>query len=80
MTDKATGKPLRVSTDGRSGPYIVVPMDQMPAVRGVLDRAKIRYWVDETAVSVDGKPALTVVNFGKTMSPKEIQDELDRVT
>jgi hypothetical protein len=79
MTDKTTGKPLRVSTNGRSGPYLVVPVDQMSAVRGVLDRAGIRYWVDETAVSVDGKPAMTVVNFGKTMNPKEIQSELDRV-
>ena len=78
MTDKTTGKPLCVATDGRSGPYIVVPKEQVQSVRSVLDRARIRYWVDEIAVSVDGRPALTVVNLGKTVNARDIQEQLDR--
>ncbi len=79
MTDKTTGKPMRVSKYGRSGPYLIVPVEQISAVKAVLDGSNIRYWVDETTISLDGRPAMAVVNFGKSMPPGEIQTELDKV-
>jgi hypothetical protein len=78
MTDKYTGRRLVVSKDGRSGPYLTVPVTQIDAVRHVLDQSGVRYWIDETAISVDGKPAMSVVNFGKLASPETIQATLDR--
>jgi hypothetical protein len=78
MTDRYTGRRLVVSKDGRSGPYLTVPAMQISDVQRVLDQSGIRYWVDETAISLDGKPAMSVVNFGKSMSPATIQSVLDR--
>jgi hypothetical protein len=51
---------------------------QVNDVRRVLDQSEIRYWVDETAISLDGKPAMSVVNFGKSASPDTVQALLDR--
>jgi len=43
----------------------------------VLDRHAIRYWVDSTAISLDGKPAMIVINFGRTGDATRIQTLLD---
>ena len=77
MTDKHTGRRLVVSKDGRSGPYLIIPLMQVNDVRRVFDQSGIRFWVDETAISLDGKPATTVVNFGKSVSPDTVQSLLD---
>jgi hypothetical protein len=79
MIDKTNGRPLKVSRDGRAGPYLAVPSIQVRDLRHLLDQSGIRYWVDETAISLDGKPAVVVVNFGKSMQPDEIQSVLDKV-
>ena len=77
MIDKTTAKPMRVKQEGRSGPYLTIPVEQVEEVKKVLDQARIRYWVAEIAISINGRPATTVVNFGKTMDPQAIQSELD---
>ena len=79
MRDKHTGMRLVVSKDGRSGPYLIVPVVQVNDVGRVLGQSGIRFWVDETAISLDGKPAMSVVNFGKSVSPDTVQSVLDRV-
>jgi len=82
MIDITTQKPLRVVTGGtgyRARSYLIVPARQVPAVRNVLSQAGIDYWVDELEISVDGRPAVTFVNFAREVNPKEVQDELDRV-
>jgi hypothetical protein len=35
--------------------------------------------VDQAAISVDGRPALSVINFGKNISPDDVERLLDRV-
>ena len=80
MIDTSTQKPLRVSTAGNAGPYIMVPVDQLESVRNLLDTNEISYWVDEEAVSLDGKPAITVINLGQQTDPKIIQGLLDSVS
>lgn len=77
MIDVSTKKPLSVSTDGDAGPYIMVPVQQLDRVRDLLDAAKIPYWVDEVAISLDGKPEVTVVNLGRGTDPEEVQKLLD---
>lgn len=71
---------MRISTDGRGGPYLIVPVQQVDAVKQVLDQAHIRYWVDRTAVSMSGGPVLTVINFGKNADADHIQAVLDRAS
>ena len=79
MIDTITHKPLYVSTDGDGGPYIMVPVAQLEKVRGLLDADKVPYWVDEEAISLDGKPEVAVVNLGHRSDPGKIQRLLDSI-
>jgi hypothetical protein len=79
MTDQVTAERLRVSTDGIAGPYLMVPVGQLARIREVLDGEAIRYWVDSVAISLDGKPAIAVVNFGRAGDRDRIQAVLDEV-
>jgi hypothetical protein len=78
MIDEMTKRPLQISTDGVAGPYLMVPVNQLESVRKVLDSRKIRYWVDADAISLDGEPAITVVNFGRAGDADQIQATLDK--
>jgi hypothetical protein len=80
MIDSATKKAVRVSTDGTAGPYIMIPVGQLPEIRGVLDANGVRYWVDEDAISLNGQPAVAVVNFGRGVPAAAIQKLLDART
>ncbi|MDB5351648.1 MAG: hypothetical protein JWN86_2895 [Planctomycetota bacterium] len=77
MTDVSTHRPLLVSTDGGAGPYIMLPVDQLPHVQTLLDENRIRYWVDEDAISLNGKPAITVINLGRMGDAQSVQRLLD---
>jgi hypothetical protein len=77
MIDELTKDSLRVSTDGVAGPYLMVPVPQLDAVLAVLDRHKVRYWVDADAISLDNEPAITVINFGRSGEAAQIQSILD---
>jgi hypothetical protein len=56
MVDSATHKPLKVSFDAATGPYIWVSVAQLDRLRQVLVQHDIRHWVDNYPVSVDGEP------------------------
>jgi hypothetical protein len=77
MIDEMTKDSLRVSTDGIAGPYLMVPVTQLDAVLAVLDRHKVRYWVDADAISLDNEPAITVINFDRSGDAAWIQAILD---
>lgn len=79
MIDTTTRQPLQVSTDGGAGPYIVVPMAQLDKVGALLDANKVAYWVDEEALSLDGKPEITVINLGHRSDPAMIQRLLNSI-
>ena len=77
MIDEMTKDSLRVSTDVVAGPYLMLPMVQLDAILAVLDRHKVRYWVDADAISLDNEPAITVINFGRFGDAVRIQAILD---
>lgn len=77
MIDTTTGNPLKVWTDGNAGPYIVAPVDQLDKVIDILESKAVPYWVDEEAISIDGKPEEVVINLGSECEPDEIQGFLD---
>lgn len=77
MIDTTTRQPLYVSTDGDAGPYIMVPAAQLDQVRALLDANKVPYWVDEEAISLDGKPEVAVINLGHGSNPATVQTLLD---
>jgi hypothetical protein len=77
MIDEMTKDRFRVSADGVAGPYMMVPVVQLMRIREVLDRHKVRYWTDADAISLDGRPAIAVVNFGRAGDAAQIQKLLD---
>ena len=79
MMDTITHKPLYVSTDGDAGAYIMVPVAQLEGVTALLDANKVPYWVDEEAISLDGKPEMAVINLGVEATRKPIQHLLDSI-
>jgi hypothetical protein len=52
-------------------------MTKLALVRERLDRHSVRYWVDADAISLDGKPPVVVVNFGRTGDTARLQAFLD---
>ena len=77
MTDTAIRRPIRVSTDGTSGPYIMVSVELLEKVRKLLVENDVPHWVDHNAISVDGRPAVTVINLGRNVDSRQVQDLLD---
>ena len=78
MIDEMTqNSRLRVSSGGIAGPYLMVTINQLDTVRAVLDRHKVRYWVDPDAISIDNEPAVTVINFDRFGDASQIQAILD---
>ncbi|QEH35083.1 hypothetical protein OJF2_36280 [Aquisphaera giovannonii] len=77
MIDEMTNDRLRVGADEIAGPYLMLPLSQLASVRARLDRHAVRYWVDSTAISLDGKPAIIVINFGRGGDAERIQNLLD---
>jgi hypothetical protein len=79
MIDVMTTKPLYVSTDGTAGPYIMVPVSQLADLRDLLDRHRVRYFVEEDAISLDGAPETVVVDLGHGADAAAVQAILDSV-
>ena len=77
MIDKTTRERLSVSRDGTAGPYLMVPVEQVPRVRELLNKHGISFWVDSDAIALDGQPAIAVVNFGRHGEADQIQAILD---
>ena len=78
MTDLATQRPIRVSIDISSGSYIMVSVALLEKVRQVLVWEPIvPHWVDHDAISVDGRPAVTVINLGRKVDSCRVQKLLD---
>jgi len=75
--DHTTSLPIRVSTDGTTGPYIRLPYSQLEEVKRILDRHGILYAVKENIVSMSGGPFIAVVNLGRGADANAIQRILD---
>jgi len=77
VTDVTTKDQLRIATDEIAGPYLMLPLLQLGRVRDLLDRHQIHYWADSFAISLGGKPAIIVINFGRNGDPARLQTLLD---
>jgi hypothetical protein len=77
MIDSSTRKPIRVLMDEATGPYIWVSVKHLQQVSELLSRNGVSFWVDHHAVSVDGQPAVTVINVRRGTDPQQVQALLD---
>jgi hypothetical protein len=71
--------PLKVSTDGTAGPYVIVTPGQIRSVVVAFREEGIDFHVDEDAVLSGGTPALAVIDLGSGADVERIQGVLDRV-
>ena len=72
-----TERSLQVSTDGPAGPYITVPVSQLVDLTRLSTSHGIGYEVDSLAISLNGTPPVTVVNFGRRGDAVVVQRVLD---
>ncbi|MDR3632985.1 MAG: hypothetical protein P4L84_04060 [Isosphaeraceae bacterium] len=77
MVDVTTRRPIRVSTDGTAGPYIMVPVSQRDQVQRLLDGHDVAYSPDEDAISLDGKPEIVVIDLGLGGDASRVQSILN---
>lgn len=76
--DAQTQEPVVVSNDGDAGAYIMVVLGQLDRVTAVLREDGIGFWVNEEAISLNGKPEIAVINFGRGVDAARVQQILDR--
>jgi hypothetical protein len=79
MKDVTTRQPLYVSTDGTAGPYLMVPVSQLDAVRHLLNQHRIPHTVDDDAISLNGAPEIAVIDLGRDGDANRVQQILDSV-
>jgi hypothetical protein len=79
MTDTTTENPMRVSTDGTAGPYIMVPFSQLDEVRQLLDSHHVAYAVEEDVISLNRAPEVAVIDLGRDGDAAAVQAILDSV-
>ncbi len=77
MRSSLTDAPLVVSTDGTAGPYVTVTTDQQAPVVQALRSQGIAVEVDDDAVVLDGRPALSVIDLGHSADLQKVQGILD---
>ncbi len=77
MQDTTSGDRIFVSTDGDSVPYIMVPLLQLDSVRTLLQDKGVDFWVEESAIALDGEPYIAVINLSKSADADVIQAILD---
>jgi len=57
----------------------MVAEEQLDAVTRILRDYQVPHWVDEDAISLDGEPAVAVVNFGRDADTGLVQRLLDDI-
>ena len=79
MIDAITQERIVVHTEGTGGPYLMVANEQLEAVVEALRNHRVTHWVDEDAISLDGEPAVAVVNLGRGADVPAVQQVLDAI-
>jgi hypothetical protein len=77
MIDAITHERIVVHTEGTGGPYLMVANEQLEDVVEALRNHHVSHWVDEDAISLDGEPAVAVVNLGRGADVRAVQQVLD---
>ncbi len=79
MIDQITSRRVTLREGGTAGPYIIVSLEQLGSVESILMDHQIRYWLDESSLSVNGGPEVIFVNLGREHTTAEVQPFFDAV-
>jgi hypothetical protein len=55
----------------------MVSVELLEKVRKLLVENDVPHWVEHNAISVDGRPAVTVINLGRRADSRQVQTLLD---
>ena len=77
MTDMLTKQRLNVAMDEKTGPYLMVPFEQLDELRDLLDRNRVRYYVDEYIITFNDEPEIATVRLGRGGDADAMQRILD---
>ncbi len=77
MNDSQTKEEIRVITDGTTRPYMMIPVDQLGAIRESLDRDHIEHWVSTYAISLGGKTHIAFLYLVRSEDVSKVQAILD---
>ncbi len=77
MIDTMTQGPLIVRTDGGAGPYIRLPLSQLPEVRRLLDEHQVKYLVQELTIAYKGRPPVATIDLNRKTDIVAVQTILD---
>ncbi len=77
MNDATNKMPLHVSTNGNADSYIRTPFGQLDDLLKLLSDHHVLYTIDEYAISIDDGPEMVVVDLGRGVDPKHVQQILD---
>ncbi len=80
MIDTATKERIIVEEAEDAGPYIMVTVDQLDAIRQLLETNHVSFSVARPAISIDGGPYTTVIRFRRNANAPSIQALLDQVS
>ena len=78
MIDIELNSRLVVRTEGDAGPYLMVPVQQLPMVEAIFAAAHISFSTSRDALQMDGHDAIAVVDFGRRADAPRIQAVLDQ--
>lgn len=87
MIDAITKQPLKVHPGSgpempynlQHGPYLDVPLDQLPEVQAALERHGVTHWAGGVPITLDDEPPMITVYFGRRGDTATIQKALDSV-
>jgi hypothetical protein len=77
MIDLELNRQLTVHTEGDAGPYLMVPLQQLQAIREIFRIAGIGFSVSRDAIQIDGHDAIALIDFGRRADALRIQAVLD---
>jgi hypothetical protein len=77
MIDSETRERVVVSAEGTGGAYIMLPFDQVGDIEAILRGNGVPFWTDSDSISLDGGPAIIVVNLGREADVSRVQQLLD---
>jgi hypothetical protein len=77
MIDSETRERVVVSTPEMGGAYIMLPFDQVADIEAILRANEVPFWTDSDSISMDGEPAIIVVNLEPEADVSRVQQLLD---
>jgi len=79
MIDLITKQRITVEGEPLTGAHIIVPIEQLPAVREGLERGGVTFWVADAPILIDDDPPVMWVSLSRSSDAAQVQRILDTI-